>query len=58
MLAAARRIAVRCLRSLSSCAATKVASRPERQRHRVERLSTDPNGDDFVTWPDLEVGEY
>ena len=30
----------------------------QRQRHRVERVSSEPNGVDLVTLPCSEVGEY
>ena len=47
-----------CLRSMSWVRATKVASAAERDRDRVERVSSEPNGDDFVILPTSLVGEY
>lgn len=49
---------MRCLRSLSIVRATKVASAPRASDTGLNGWSTDPSGDDFVTCPTREVGEY
>ena len=55
---ARRNISIMCLRSMSWVRATNVASAAERDRDRVERVSSEPNGVDFVILPTSLVGEY
>ena len=47
-----------CLRSMSWVRATKVASAPSASDTGLNGWSSDPNGDDFVTFPISLVGEY
>ena len=45
-------------RSDSMTRATNVASAPRASDTGLNGLSTDPMGEDLVTWPTWEVGEY
>ena len=47
-----------CLRSMSWVRATKVASAPRARLTGLNGWSSEPNGDDFVTFPSSLVGEY
>ncbi len=56
-LIAAVSTSVRCLRSESIARATKVASAPKASDSGLNGWSTEPTGDDLVTFPVSEVGE-